>query len=367
MDNQKAVDAIPSYGDIEAIRDLLQYRPYELLLFELGISSGLRIKELLALKAGDISGGKYSYFLTEKNIRDAYDKYCSVWHPKPDDYVFRKLRKNEPLAFSSVTTMVKSWFAECGMEGNYTSRSLYKTWERSSVGSDGESSGLTAYALTHIDPNSVQSRVQEKLYQAIITGALPAGTKLVANRLSQQLDCNMLHIRVALAHLEEQGLVETRSAKTCVVRSLTKHDIKDISELRVLLESYAIDKVKSVWSQETGEILERIVSKWRVSEDVVEKVYFHSIFHEMLYRDLHMPILLGYIKNLADRLNSMHMTYYISNKGVKSAIDQHQEMVDLMRKGDFEGTKKSLINSIRAGEKQCIELLDELEKKKNAK
>ncbi|MBR5381421.1 MAG: FCD domain-containing protein [Oscillospiraceae bacterium] len=370
MDNAKAVDAITSYEDIRRIRELLEVRPLELLLFEMGISSGMRIKELLNLRAKDVSGGKYAYFLTEKNLKEAYAKYCEVWEPKPDDFIFRKLRKNEPLAFSAVTTTVKSWFAECGLKGNFTSRSLYKTWEYMSMRQNGEMTpGVSAYALSPIDPNSVQNQVQERLYKAIITGTMPAGTKLVVSRLAQQLDCNMLQVRVALAHLEEQGMVETRSSKTCMVRSLTPRDIHEIAELRILLEGYAMDQVKDKWSAETASVLENMLDKWTQSADMAECVHLHGLFHELLYRDTHMPMLLGYIRNLADRMNAFHIKYYISQHvqnetAMDDEVEAHRELLEHMKDHDFKGARSMILKDVRRGEKDCLTQLGRLEKQK---
>lgn|GEM_PF-5743609 len=369
MDNPKAVDAITSGEDIRRIRELLEVRPLELLLFEMGISSGMRIKELLGLRAKDMTG-KYSYLLTEKNLKEAYAKYCEVWEPKPDDFIFRKLRKNEPLAFSAVTTTVKSWFAECGLHGNFTSRSLYKTWEYMSMRRNGEMApGVSAYALSPIDPNSVQNQVQERLYKAIITGAMPAGTKLVVSRLSQQLDCNMLQVRVALAHLEEQGMVETRSSKTCMVRSLTPRDIREIASLRILLEGYAMDQEQSEWTPETAAILESVLDKWTHSSDIAECVHLHGLFHELLYRDTHMPMLLHYIRNLADRMNAYHIRYYISQhisheQAVDDEVEAHRELLQYMTKGDFEGAHARMIQDVRDGENNCLTQLEKLNRQK---
>ena len=374
MEQSKAVDAVASHDDIKIIREHLALRPMELLLFELGISSGMRIKELLALRICDMTSGEAYYCLNEPRVKTAFEKYCGVWAPQPNDYIFRKLRKNEPLAFSAVTTMVKTWFEECGLKGNFSSRSLYKTWETLSSRKNGihddSTVGGTAYALTPIDTNSVQNQVQEKLYQAIITGSIPAGTKLIVSRLAQQLECNAIQVRVALAHLEEQGMVETRTSKTCVVRSLTKDDIREIAELRVLLESYAIDVISKNWQRETGTMLGRIIEKWRISRDVGECVYLHSAFHEMLYRDTHSPMLLEYIKNLAGRMNGLHIQYHIEQQQYETIIDSevytHQELLELVMGGDFEAAKAHAVKDIRYGETMCLKYLEQLEQRRAA-
>lgn len=373
MENDKAVAVIKLYDDIKRIRKLLAPRPMELLLFEMGISSGMRIKELLELHVGDLMSGHAAYCLSEPNIKEAFERYVRVQERVPEDYIFRKLRKNEPLAFSAVTTMVKNWFADCNLEGNFSSRSLYKTWEAMSFrksGKYGDSMMDTAiYALTPIDTNSIQNQVQERLYKAIITGSIPAGTKLIVSRLAQQLECGMTHVRVALAHLENQGMVETRTSKTYVVRALEPKDIREISKLRVLLESYAISIIRNSFTRETLDILNRIIEKWRISGDVGECVFLHTAFHQTLYRDTNMPILIEYIGNLAGRMNALHIRYYLTQGYKERLMDEdlepHKRIVELLTAGDFDGMCEDIIGNIKKGETNCLENLGNYEDNKN--
>lgn len=373
MEQSKAVAAIKSYEDIKRIRELLEPRPMEQLLFEMGISSGMRIKELLELRIRDLTNGSAAYCLSEPNIKEAFERYVKEKRRVPEDYIFRKLRKNEPLAFSAVTTLVKSWFSDCGLEGNFSSRSLYKTWESMSLNRSGkfgeQAMDSAAYVLTPIDANSIQNQVQERLYKAIITGALPEGTKLIVSRLAQQLECSMTHVRVALAHLEDQGMVEMRTSRTFAVRSLEPKDIREISKLRLLMEDYAISIVRNTYTKETLDLLYRIIEKWKIARDVGECVYMHSAFHRTLYRDTDMPILLNYIGNLAGRMNALHIRYYLTNgyrdKVMDEDIEPHKAIADLMSAGDFDTMREQIIEDIIMGESNCLENLEKYEGAKN--
>jgi DNA-binding GntR family transcriptional regulator len=286
--------------------------------------------------------------------------------------VFRKKRSNEPLSFSAVTTMVKSWFIEAGLAGNYSSRSLYKTWQHYSINSNGttsdKSSGEPYPDLSPINVNAVHVQVQEELFKGIITGALPAGSGLSAARLARQLGVGTVHVKIALAHLEEQGLVEGDGTKSCIVRSLTPDDIEEICAIRLMLEEFALDSIRKSWSEKTGMLLEQILAKWTLSRDLVECVHYHSIFHSMLYRDTKKPLLRSYIRNLSNRMNALHIKAYATTVNMKGQgdmdIQPHKLLLETIQAGDFDRAKQLLHKNIVEGRENCLAHLRMLMRRK---
>lgn len=376
MEKLKTIVAIKSLKDIEVVRKLLSERPLELLLFEMGISSGLRINDLVNLRVCDIvpAASIESYpFTKEPPLKVALRKYLDVIKPAPDDFLFRKKRKNEPLSFSAVTTMVKSWFTEAGISGHFSSRSLYKTYQRyfnnhTGAGSKKPSSKQPLYYdLNPINTSSVHIQVQEELFKGIITGALPAGAKLSASRLAKQLKVNVVNVKIALAHLEEQGLVEPEGTRSCIVKALTPDGITEICDIRLTLEEFAFEKIRNCWSRKTGILLEKIIEKWELSRDVVECVHYHSVFHSMLYRDTHMPLLLDYIKNLSNRMNALHIRAHATMVNMKGQGDMdimpHKLLLNAIQAGNFDKAKQLLQTNILDGRENCLAHLDMLMKK----
>jgi DNA-binding GntR family transcriptional regulator len=378
LKQSNAIDMITSRNDITKLRTLLGSRPMELLLFEMGISSGLRISDLLNLRVRDlapIDSIEPHAITIEPQVEAALREYLSVQNPAPDDFVFRKKRKNVPLSFSAITTIVKSWFEEAGIPGHFSSRSLYKTWQHNSMNhtdnslETASSEQPLSYELTPININSVHVQVQEELYKGIITGTLSAGTRLSASRLASQLKVNVVHVRIALAHLEEQGLVETGKRKSCTVKALTPEDILEICDIRLLLEEFAFEKIRETWSPKTAVLLEQILERWELSRDLVECVHYHSIFHSMLYRDTHMPLLLDYIKNLSNRMNALHIRAYATTVNMKGQgdldVDAHKFLLQTIQTGNFDKAKQLLHKNIVEGKANCLAHINMLRQNKS--
>lgn len=74
------------------------------------------------------------------------------------------------------------------------------------------------------------------LRTAILDGSLPAGTPLVQTDIAQQLDVSTTPVREALRELSAEGLVRVDAHRGAVVQGLSIADIREIFEVRLLLE-----------------------------------------------------------------------------------------------------------------------------------
>ena len=130
---------------IQSIKQNLANQPRNLCLFTMGINTAYRANELLSitvgqvahLQAGDILDIKQSktneYRSTVLNAVtvEALQSWLSV-HPKaknPQAPLFiSEDSKGKALLVSSLIHLVKLWCAEAGLQGNYGSHTLRKTW-----------------------------------------------------------------------------------------------------------------------------------------------------------------------------------------------------------------------------------------------
>lgn len=149
----KFVDPIRDMRKVEQIKNLLRGKNEirDLLLFELGINSALRISDLLTLRVGDL-------FEKDLSVKDFFEiKEEKTWKanrititPKvketlalyvtryphivesDENYIFFK-KKTFPLGSSAIGRKMSWLFLskicdEVGLKGNYGNHSLRKTW-----------------------------------------------------------------------------------------------------------------------------------------------------------------------------------------------------------------------------------------------
>lgn len=93
-------------------------------------------------------------------------------------------------------------------------------------------------------PNLIASTIKEQVYQIlkaeICSGELKAGLWLQELELAKRLRVSRSPIREALRLLSGDGLVVEIPNKGVFVREFTEHDIEEIYDMRVMMESYAI-------------------------------------------------------------------------------------------------------------------------------
>src|SRR5690625_146717 len=88
----------------------------------------------------------------------------------------------------------------------------------------------------------LHNKVCSVLRKAILKGELKAGEKLVQSELAEVIGVSRMPIREALRTLEIERLITIEPHKGAVVRSISKHDIEEIYELRTILEPLALRK-----------------------------------------------------------------------------------------------------------------------------
>jgi len=88
---------------------------------------------------------------------------------------------------------------------------------------------------------SLVDQIYSVLRDRIIELKMEPGTRIDIQRLAEEFEVSETPVRVALAKLAHEGFVRLLPRRGYFVIKLTKKDIKEIYDLRILLESYAID------------------------------------------------------------------------------------------------------------------------------
>ncbi len=351
------IEPIRSSGDIANIRKVLRQKPRDLILFELATSTGLRMKEMLGLKvkdlldlkAGDALGKEddrsrkgNAAIMTEPVLR-AFRSYLAKVRPEPDDYLFKSRKGSKPLTVSSVSHLVTGWFGAAGLEGIRGARTLRKTWEyhlepHLSQHDERLEEDESRVSVAALDTSTLQERVHDALFQAIVSGRIRPGTRMTAAEISKRLDVSPMPVREALSRLEATGFVATQKKKGKVVKALSKKDLEEITTIRLTLETLAAREACAVRSEQTLERLNALMQEYVGTPDAEEFLRINREFHHTLYQDADMPMLLQLIIGLWDRISPYLHLYVMTIDDLDlerepSAIC-HEGMVDGMRRKD---------------------------------
>jgi DNA-binding GntR family transcriptional regulator len=123
-------------------------------------------------------------------------------------------------------------------------------------------------------------RVRDLLEEAILGGELKPGERLRAEALAQRFGTSRTPIREALLQLEGQGLVEVEPNRGAVVRTFDRDDVRDLYEVRALLEPGAAARAAQRISAEDIARLDALCADASVDEQIVNNEAFHRIILE---------------------------------------------------------------------------------------
>ena len=139
----------------------------------------------------------------------------------------------------------------------------------------------------------------EQLKHAIITGQIPAGSRIVETVYADQLHISRTPLREALRKLERDGLVEYVMRRGVVVRAFTIDDVREIYTIRNSLEMLTLPAIiEKATKEDIDSLRERLSEMDRLQEkDDIEGLI--NIGHATMgYPSRHAVTVVYFLTNL---------------------------------------------------------------------
>ncbi|MEB4614546.1 GntR family transcriptional regulator, partial [Leucobacter sp. M11] len=161
-------------------------------------------------------------------------------------------------------------------------------------------------ALNTVNEISLSEKVTVELREAIQSGQLEPGQRLIERRLAEQLGVSHIPVREALARLADEGLIEREPRRGARVAALDATELEEISSLRTVLESFVVTRVQQRWTAADETKLTRIVANMVAAAEKgnVDSVLTHDRkFHEALWEMADHGMLMAVSAQLRGRIN----------------------------------------------------------------
>ncbi|TKI07751.1 GntR family transcriptional regulator [Martelella alba] len=174
---------------------------------------------------------------------------------------------------------------------------------------------------------------EELLYQhiknAIRKGIYPSGMRLIPETLAAEHGVSRMPVRQALRKLTTEGFVSSLPNRRLVVSQIDLAAMKEIFEMRAVLEGLAIRLAREKMnSAHTGRLETRLMAMEQHIGDTSQWSLLHRQFHEDIYRHCERPMLLQQISNLLT-LVEPYMQVWISDTVFQQhALLGHREILD---------------------------------------
>lgn len=168
------------------------------------------------------------------------------------------------------------------------------------------------------------------LRDAILSGKLLPGERLMENQLADKLGVSRTPIREALRMLELENLVELVPRKGAQVLDMSEKDIKNVLEVRSSLEALAVElacqKMNAEQVSELKKIQENFVLAYE-SKDYEKTAETDEKFHDLIFAATQNDKLIQIFNNLRIQLYRYRVAYLKLPGLVSITAQQHDEII----------------------------------------
>ncbi len=203
--------------------------------------------------------------------------------------------------------------------------------------------------------------VAAALREAITTGRLKARQPLPQAEIAANLQVSHIPVREALRQLESEGLVTYQPNRGATVSALSTEEIREIYEIRSLLESGAIRRSSPALSAET---LARAQAVLDTAEQATDGGSWGSLdmeFHTLIYDLDQRPRLQELITELLHRVDRYWLSYDLMLK-YRSVFDaEHRALLAALVAHDAAGAETLLTEHLAGASDRLIAEIEAVE------
>jgi DNA-binding GntR family transcriptional regulator len=190
---------------------------------------------------------------------------------------------------------------------------------------------------------SLRDRIGESLSAAIISGELAPGALVSVPTLAAQFAVSATPVREAMLDLEQRGFVASVRNKGFRVTEVSEKDLREIVELRQLLEVPAMRELAGRFPVDT-------LPEWRSIADEITVHAEQANLTEFIERDrdFHLGLLRLYgndrlvdvVRELRLQTRMVNLARMTHSHELPDSAREHHIMLDLLERGDGEALEK---------------------------
>ncbi len=183
--------------------------------------------------------------------------------------------------------------------------------------------------------------VADELRAMIMRGDLQPGERLLEDRLAEQLGVSRNPVREAIRALEGTGLVEVIPRRGAYVSSLDPDQVRQLLELRAVLEAYAAERAARRRSPADVDRLRALVDEGRRAakdNDLVRAAGAHRDFHITIEQAAGNPYIEQAVAPLRHQTELVFSVLSDSRAGY--SWDEHERICDAIAEGDAEAARR---------------------------
>jgi DNA-binding GntR family transcriptional regulator len=189
---------------------------------------------------------------------------------------------------------------------------------------------------------TLNSFVVERLREKIVSGELPAGSKIDQNAVAAELGVSRMPVREALRQLDAEGFVTLLSHRGAIVSELSVDEIVEMYEMRAVLSGLASRLAVPNFDDATVQRLEQLSKDMEKTTDPDEWIELNQQFHDAIEKPSGAKRLLELIERLTQQCRpSLQISVRLVHAQTP-AQKEHDAIVRACRERDAEGLEQAV-------------------------
>lgn len=200
----------------------------------------------------------------------------------------------------------------------------------------------------------------ETLKQEIITGKIPAGTRMIETCYAEKLHISRTPLREAMRRLELDGLVEYHERKGVIVSAFTAEDVEEVFMIRNALIELILPSVVARATERDIDGLEDILRHMDVSENRAnadELAVYNRMFHRRMEWISDKVRILRVIDSQEEYIKRFSVLAISSIVRRTDAHQEHHKMVELLREKNLEGLLSLMRHHLKESKETCLKVV----------
>ena len=207
----------------------------------------------------------------------------------------------------------------------------------------------------------LRDMVFNTLRQAILTGDLKPGERLMEIHLADKLGVSRTPIREAIRKLELEGLVIMIPRRGAEVAQITEKSMNDVLEVRQSLDALCVELACDRITEEELENLKRACVGFELAvktKDTKKIAQADVALHDIILKATGNDRLISLVNNLAEQMYRYRFEYIKDATQHDMLVEEHRQIYESIVKKDrdaaskaawthIENQKKAIIHQIR--------------------
>jgi len=196
--------------------------------------------------------------------------------------------------------------------------------------------------------------IYQILREKITNFELYPGTRFTESELAEKFDVSRTPIREALKRLEVEGLVQIRPKQGCFVRTVDLETINNYYDVRVALETMAVELACSHMDSDK---VEALCDFWDPKNFVFKSNYAEQVrqmeenFHLQIAEGSGNPVLVQLLHDVNDHIRIIRQLGFPDKHSVQETYEDHFLISNLILAKKTSSAKKTMKEHIRKHQK----------------